>query len=236
MTGASRRLGRATAEMLVREGLDIAVHYGRSGDEAAGLAAWVRDQGRRAAHLGADLADPADAEALLDRARAALGPVDVLINNASIFPEGTLRSMSAEEVHANVQVNALAPLLLSRAFAAQGGRGSIVNLLDCRIADYDHKHAAYHLSKRMLYSLTKMMALEFAPQVRVNGVAPGLILPPPGEDEAYLDRLAHTNPLQTRGEAADVVRAIAFLLKSPFVTGQVIFVDGGRHLKGCVYG
>ncbi len=236
VTGASQRLGRATVEMLAREGLDVAVHYGRSEDEAAELAGWVRDQGRRSVHLRADLRDPGQTEALVARAREALGPVDVLINNASIFPESALRSMSVDDVADNVQVNALAPLLLSRAFAGQTEQGSIVNLLDCRIVDYDAKHAAYHLSKRMLYSLTKMMALEFAPQVRVNGVAPGLILPPPGEDEAYLDRLAHTNPMQARGHAGDIVRTIAFLLDSPFVTGQVIYVDGGRHLKGCVYG
>lgn len=222
--------------MLAREGLDVAVHYGRSEDDAAELAAWVRDQGRRSVHLGADLRDPGQTEALVARAREALGPVDVLINNASIFPESALRSMNVDDVADNVQINALAPLLLSRAFAGQTEHGSIVNLLDCRIVDYDAKHAAYHLSKRMLYSLTKMMALEFAPQVRVNGVAPGLILPPPGEDEAYLDRLAHTNPMQARGNAGDIVRTIAFLLDSPFVTGQVIYVDGGRHLKGCVYG
>ena len=236
VTGASQRLGRATVEMLAREGLDVAVHYGRSEDEAAELAGWVRDQGRRSVHLRADLRDPGQTEALVARVRETLGPVDVLINNASIFPESALRSMSVDDVADNVQVNALAPLLLSRAFAGQTEQGSIVNLLDCRIVDYDAKHAAYHLSKRMLYSLTKMMALEFAPQVRVNGVAPGLILPPPGEDEAYLDRLAHTNPMQARGQAGDIVRTIAFLLDSPFVTGQVIYVDGGRHLKGCVYG
>jgi NAD(P)-dependent dehydrogenase (short-subunit alcohol dehydrogenase family) len=88
----------------------------------------------------------------------------------------------------------------------------------------------------MLHSLTKLMALELAPQVRVNGVAPGLILPPAGKDESYLQRLAHTNALQRYGGPEDIVRAVMFLLDSPFVTGQVVYVDGGRHLRGCVYG
>jgi len=127
-------------------------------------------------------------------------------------------------------------LQLSRALAAQGRSGQVLNLLDCRILSYDAEHAAYHLSKRMLFSLTRMLALELAPRLRVNAVAPGLILPPPGRDEAYLQALARTNPLQRHGGAGDVVRAALFLMQSGFVTGQVIYVDGGHHMTGRTYG
>ena len=126
--------------------------------------------------------------------------------------------------------------MIARAFGAQGIEGVIVNFLDTRIEDYDRKHAAYHLSKRMLYTLTRMMAIEFAPLVRVNAVAPGLILPPPGKDESYLAQLAHTNPLGRYGDPSHIVEAVLFLVRNDFVTGQVVFVDGGRHLKGKMYG
>ena len=104
------------------------------------------------------------------------------------------------------------------------------------MVDYDRAHAAYHLSKRMLFTLTRMMALEFAPQIRVNAVAPGLILPPPGQDASFLERMASTNPLGRHGDASDVADAVLFLTGAGFVTGQVIYVDGGRHMKGAVYG
>jgi len=95
---------------------------------------------------------------------------------------------------------------------------------------------AYHLSKRMLFALTRMMALEFAPRIRVNAVAPGLIIPPPGQDESFLQRLASTNPLGRHGDPADVADAVLYLVGAGFVTGQVIYVDGGRHMRGAVYG
>ena len=135
-----------------------------------------------------------------------------------------------------MRINAWAPFVLGRALARERRGGCIVNLLDSRITDYDAEHAAYHLSKRMLATLTRMMALEFAPRVRVNAVAPGLILPPPGEDDGYLERLKRTNPLERHGEPADVAEAVLFLARSLFVTGQTIFVDGGRHMRGAVYG
>ncbi|HNR34300.1 MAG TPA: SDR family oxidoreductase, partial [Candidatus Hydrogenedentes bacterium] len=135
-----------------------------------------------------------------------------------------------------VNLNALAPFLLGRCLAAQKRPGGIVNLLDARIADYDREHASYHLSKRLLFTLTRMMAVEFAPCVRVNGIAPGLILPPEGKDESYLAQLAATNPLNRYGSPDDVAEAVLYLLRSDFVTGQVIFVDGGRHMRGGMYG
>jgi len=237
VTGAARRLGRALAEALAAEGLRVVVHYGTSAAEAEETVRLVRDLGTDAWPLQADLADGSAAEALVARAADRAGaPVDVLVNSASIFAESHLLEFSGQELAANVQVNALAPLQLSRALAAQGRSGQVLNLLDCRILSYDAEHAAYHLSKRMLFSLTRMLALELAPRLRVNAVAPGLILPPPGRDEAYLQALARTNPLQRHGGAGDVVRAALFLMQSGFVTGQVIYVDGGHHMTGRTYG
>lgn len=236
VTGAAKRLGAATALELARHGAGVVIHYGRSHTEAEEVAQAVQSAGAPAFTLPADLADPAAGAGLIDRAVELAGPIDILVNNASIFPSGTLETMTAGDLYANIDVNALAPLLISRRFYAQRRPGCIVNMLDARIADFDSSHAPYHLSKRMLFSLTRMMAVEFAPAVRVNAVAPGLILPPDGEDETYLERLAHTNPLGRHGNPEDVVDAIMFLVRSEFVTGQVIFVDGGRHMKGAMYG
>jgi pteridine reductase len=236
VTGAAKRLGRATALALARAGADMIVHYRSSTAEAEAAAAEIRSAGRRAWAIRADLAEPAEAERLMQQALQAAGAVDILVNSASIFPKDTVLDFALESLARNVQVNAAAPLQLCRAFAAQHRPGHIVNFLDSRIVDYDATHAAYHLSKRMLFTLTRMLALELAPEIRVNAVAPGLILPPPGEDDGYLAAQAHTNPLNRHGSAEDITDAVLFLVRSRFLTGQVLFVDGGRHMKGRVYG
>lgn len=236
VTGAGRRLGAAMALTLARAGANVVVHYHRSGDEAARIVETISALGCRAWLLRADLERLEEADAVVARALQLAGRLDILINNAAIFPAGTLADMTADTLAHNVNVNALAPFLIGRRFCAQGVPGVIVNLLDARMVDYDREHASYHVSKRMLFTLTRMMALEFAPQVRVNAVAPGLILPPEGHGEDYLERLAHTNPLNRHGSANDVAEAALYLVRGEFVTGQVLFVDGGRHLRGNMYG
>jgi len=235
ITGGARRIGAATALALAEAGVHLAIHYRASEADAARLSDQVRAHGVRCALVRADLAQSGEVAALIGKAVDAAGPLDILICNASIFPEATLREAAEENVWENVRINALAPMRLGLDFVAQGREGCIVNFLDTMVVDYDRKHVPYHLSKRMLYSITRMMALECAPKVRVNAVAPGLILPPEGKDEDYLAGLAHSNPLQRYGDARAVAEAVLFLLRAAFVTGQVIFVDGGRHLRGRVY-
>ncbi len=111
----------------------------------------------------------------------------------------------------------------------------VVNFLDTMIRDYDKKHVPYHVSKKVLQDLTRMMAVEYAPKLRVNAVAPGLVLPPLGKDESYLERLKHTNPLQSYGSGEQIAHAVVFLLTNEFITGQCIYVDGGRNLRGAMY-
>lgn len=236
ITGAAKRLGRVIALALADRGANIVVHYNHSRPEAEELADSLRSKNRRAWALGADLQRPDEVARLADAAVSLNDGVHVLINNASIFPGGRIEDATREDLLTNLQVHAFAPLDLSRRLTGKGGCRQIVNMLDTRIVDLDREHAAYHISKRVLFTLTRMLAMELAPDVTVNAVAPGLILPPPGKDESYLQRLAHTNPLQRHGEVADIARAVLFLLDSPFITGQVIFVDGGRHMKGNMYG
>jgi len=230
VTGAAVRIGRAIALALAREGVNVVVHYRRSGEEAEGLLAELRGLGVQAWSVEADFTQREEYESLLDRAVAVAGETDLLVNSASIFPAATLQDLTFDDLTLNQLVNAWVPFYLSRALAQRGGPRKIVNLLDSRLAGDDPSHVAYLLSKRMLHELTRRCAIAFAPDVTVNGVAPGLILPPPGKDESYLDSLTHTVPLQRHGDEWDIAEAVLYLLRSTFVTGTVIYVDGGRHL------
>lgn len=233
VTGAAKRLGRAIALGLAREGANVVVHYRSSREEATATSAEIRELGVDAWPLQADLSSHEQAAELIARAVDIAGPVSVLVNSASIFSPSTLADVTFDQVVEQASVNAWGPFALCRQFAAQSiDEGRIVNLLDTRVHGFDLQHVAYILSKHVLLQLTRMMAVEFAPRITVNAVAPGLILPPPGQDDSHLDALAQSLPLRRHGDAADVVDATVFLAKATFITGQVIYVDGGRHLRG----
>lgn len=229
-------MGRACALAAAGAGADVVVHYRESRAEAEETAREIRGFGRKAWAMPYDLSDPEGSEPWFREIVEMVGTVQVLINSASIFPQDRWSDVSREDIIANLDVNALAPLSLIRAFASQGVDGAVVNLLDTRVVDRDSEHAGYHLSKRALLTITKDMASELAPGIRVNAVAPGVILPPPGKDETYLETLRGSNPLGAIGTPGQVAGAVLFLLGNDFVTGQVIYVDGGRHLKGNAYG
>ncbi len=234
VTGGAKRLGREVALALAARGADVLVHFGTSADEAARTCRDLERLGVRAWAVQADLAVPEACDALAQECLRLAGPVHVLISSASSFTPGSLQDLSLPALTRDLQLHALAPLQLARAFVAalpagQGGR--VVNLLDSYVTRFQRRFVGYNLSKRALLALTEMMALEFAPAVTVNAVAPGLILPPPGGDLEAFERLKAANPLQRQGTAADIVQAVLYLLEAQFVTGQVIFVDGGAALK-----
>lgn len=231
VTGAGKRIGRAVAIALAEEGVHVVVHDRRALErEAEKVCGEVVECGAKSWRLLADLERPEEYEPLIAQALKAAGSLDILINNASIFLPGTLMDVGFGDVTRHLHVNAWAPFVLSREFARLAHGGKIINLLDTRITGYDRSHVAYVLSKRMLSVLTTMCALEFAPGFTVNAVAPGLILPPAGKDESYLDGLAEAVPLRKHGGPGDIAAAVLYLLKSDFVTGQIIYVDGGKHL------
>ena len=231
VTGASKRIGRAIAIALAEEGVHIVAHDRKAQEtETRKVCDEVKDCGAKAWRVMADLEKPEEYESLIVQAQKAAGGLDILINNASIFLPSTVMDAGFHDVMRHMQVNAWAPFVLSREFARLARGGKIANLLDSRITGRDPAHMAYLLSKQMLASLTRVCALEFAPAFTVNGVAPGLILPPAGKDEAYLDRLAEKVPLKKHGGPQDISDAVLYLLKSDYVTGQIIYVDGGRHL------
>ncbi|HEY3379103.1 MAG TPA: SDR family oxidoreductase [Armatimonadota bacterium] len=231
ITGAGKRIGRETALAFAAVGANVVIHYRNSSDEAESLCDTVRRLGVQAWPLQADFAQPHDEETLFAQAVEAAGPIDILVNSASIFPLNTLATMQFADLMENMRINAWAPYALGRAFAQQAHDGAIINLLDSRIKGYDWRHVAYMMSKHVLAQLTRMMALEFAPKITVNGVAPGLILPPPGKDHSYIDNMTSTVPLLRHGAPEDIADAIIFLAQSDYITGDVIYVDGGRHLQ-----
>lgn len=230
ITGGAKRIGRNMALTIADRGINVVTHFNRSDSEARHLSQQLQQKGVKAWTIQADFRRPDEYQTLVERARQTAGGLDILINNAAIFPTETLNDRTWSGLTTNVKVNAWVPFILSRTFVERIGRGKIINLHDSRLKGYDWTHAGYILSKHVLAAMTRMMALEFAPNMTVNAVAPGLILPPPVRDGSYLKSLVHTVPLQRHGEPQDIADAVAFLIQSDFITGQVIYVDGGRHL------
>ncbi len=236
VTGGAQRIGRAISLELARMGANVIIHYSSSEEEAQETVAQVRKIGVKSYVVACDLEKPNKAEGLLYRAVDLLGPIDYLINNASNYIESNLETTSLDDLSQSVSVNTYSPLFICRAFAKQGIHSAIVNLLDTRIYSYDREHIAYSLSKRSLFTLTKMLAFEYAPHLRVNAVAPGVILPPKGKGVEWLEKLKFTNPLNSYGSVEDISDAVLFLLASEYITGEVLKVDGGRHLVNNFYG
>lgn len=237
VTGGARRIGSAIALALARAGSNVVIHYCQSRDEAEATAAAARSQGVASWTVAGDLAAAGGAQAVMDEALALTGGrLDILVNNASRYPESRLLTLTAGELEECVRLHVAAPLALAQRFAALAGGGDIVNVLDARITAYDAAHAAYHLSKRMLFSLTRMLALELAPRIRVNAVAPGAVLPPPGEGDDFLARVACCNPLRRHGTPEELAQCVCMLMANSFITGQVIYYDGGYHMKAATYG
>ncbi len=231
ITGAGVRIGRAAALALADEGANIIVHYNTSRDEAEQLVKDVKHLNVNAWSIQADFNKPEEYQSLIERAIDTAGHLDILVNNASIFPVEKIDNLTFQGLMKNIEINSWVPFILSQEFKKRIGTGHIVNLEDSRVSGFDLSHVGYILSKHVLAAFTRMMALEYAPDIMVNAVRPGLILPPPDKDKSYLDRLVGSVPLKKHGEPEDIADAIVFLVRSNFITGEVIYVDGGRHLK-----
>jgi len=230
ITGSAKRIGRQIAVSQAELGAEVVIHYRSSAEEAESLKEKLISSGTAAWTAQADFETESEYGNFFEEVREKAGNVDYLVNNASIFPGGGLEEMTFEDLTRNIRVNSWAPLSLIRGFADHFSSGKIVNLLDTRVAGYDWEHAAYYLSKVLLARITKMLAIKFAPGYTVNAVAPGLITPPEGLDQSYLGERLDRVPLRRSGEKSDVARAVNFLLSSDFITGQIIYVDGGRNL------
>lgn len=231
ITGAGKRIGRELALHLARNGWDIAAHYHLSQADAHDLAGRIRALDRECTLFQADLSSPGDADNLIGSVMERCGRLDLLINNASIFHKGSITDTDYHTLERHFMINCFAPILLARDFARHAGAGQIINILDTKITRSNAGYCAYTLSKKALSEFTGMAAQEFAPHIRVNAVAPGIILPPPGEDASYLDPLIKRVPLQRKGDPGDICRAVDVFITNDYITGQVLFIDGGDHMR-----
>jgi NAD(P)-dependent dehydrogenase (short-subunit alcohol dehydrogenase family) len=233
VTGGSRRIGRAIARMLGREGWAVAVHCRGSATEAEAVAGEIAATGGRVVVLTADLAHEAEAEQLLPRAMAALGPIGLLVNNASVFESDTALSVTRESWDRHLEINLRAPFVLMQAFARAlppAAQGIIINMLDERVWNLTPYFISYTLSKAALWTLTQTLALALAPRIRVNGIGPGPALPSPRQSEAQFRRQAAMMPLGRGTTPEEIAEAVRFVLSAPAMTGQMIALDGGQHL------
>ncbi len=219
VTGGAVRIGKSITQALQAAGVEVVVHYRNSADEARALSPFT---------VQADLQSMEECSRLIEEA----GPLNILINNASIFTKDTLKNSTPERIQREFQVNLFAPMELTRSFAAHASSGAVINLLDRRILSNDTSCLPYSISKKGLADLTQLTALEYAPTIRVNAVAPGPILPPPGSSVESVRELAGNIPLDRLPTSDQIAETVLFLLEADSVTGQIIYVDGGQHLLG----
>jgi glucose 1-dehydrogenase len=233
VTGAARRVGRAIALGLAASGADLVIHYGRSSDEAEETAAEAEALGARVRLISADLSLPGAAESVFDGV-GDLAPVQILVNSAASFPKDTLADVERDHWEATQSLVLAAPVFLTQAFAGRlpdDLEGCVVNVTDWRTARPYRDHFSYTVAKGGLDTFTAAAAEALAPRIRVNAVALGAILPPPGEGSDYLKALASEIPVQRVGGTDPVVEAVLFLIRNHFVTGEIVRIDGGAHLR-----
>ena len=232
VTGAGRRIGQVLALEAARTGYDVAIHYRGSADEAEETARAVQDLGRRALLVRADLADEDETRSLVAQA-APLGPLTLLINNASAFEDDRVGGLSRATWDRHLETNLRAPIVLAEAMAGAlpaDRHGLVVNLIDQRVWRPNPQFFSYTLSKAGLWWATQTLAQALAPRIRVNAIGPGPTLPSvhqaPGEFEAEAAGVL----LQRRASPEEVAAALRYLIDASSVTGQMIAVDGGQHL------
>lgn len=234
VTGGWRRIGAAIARRLAAQGWDLALHAHRATTFDDRLAEELAGFGAATRGFEGELGDPALPERLIEEAATAFGRApSLLVNNASRFSEGGWDELSATALDEHLRVNLSAPVLLARAMALALGDepGSVVMILDQRVHNPVPDQIAYSLSKQGLHAAVRTLARALAPRVRINGVAPGLVLPTDDYDEAQWQRLTALMPLQRLATPEQIADAVAWLAQAEAVTGQTIFVDAGANLE-----
>ncbi|QXM24356.1 SDR family oxidoreductase [Elioraea tepida] len=234
VTGAAKRLGRAIALALAEAGFDLAIHYGASAAEAEETALAIRALGRQAVTLRADLGREQEVTPLVGAASAALGPLGVLVNNASTFERDEVADATRESWDRHLEPNLRAPFVLTQRFAAAlppDAEGVVLNLLDQRVWSLTPHFVSYTVSKAGLWALTRSLALALAPRIRVVAIGPGPALPSPRQTQEQFDRQCASVPLRRGTSPEEVARAALALLSLPSVTGQMLALDGGQHLN-----
>lgn len=233
VTGAARRIGKAIALALAERGADIVIHFNSGAREAEETAEAVRARGVRAALLHGDLSDVATAEQLPVLAQRAFGRLDILVNSAAMMLRTPIGEVTAHEWDTMFALNLRAPFFLAQSAAPflREQHGTIVNIADLAAFETWPAYGPHAITKAGVVQMTRGLARALAPDIRVNAVAPGAVLLPDEWGQASADRLAATTPLGRLGSAADVAQAVVYLCEATYVTGEVLIVDGGRHIR-----
>ncbi len=231
VTGGAKRIGREIALFLAEKGYDIALHFGSSEKEAKEVSGLVAEKGRRCRLFQCDLGDMKAVSSLIPDVRRSFPDLSLLVNNASIFKRARFMETDFDLFDRHFNINFKTPFFLSRDFARLCKTGQIINILDTKISKTLIEYFVYTLSKKALFEFTKMAAKELGPHIRVNGIAPGLILPASDMREKDFEKMGDHIPLQKTGNPQAIIQAVDFLIGNDFVTGETIFVDGGEHLK-----
>lgn len=233
VTGAARRIGRQLALGLAEDGFHLALHCNRSRSEAEALRHEINASGGRAVIVEADLADPQAADRLIPAAVAELGPLDLLVNNASLFEPDEAADLNRDSFDRHMAVNLTTPLFLTQAMAKAlpvSVEGLVVNLIDQRVLKLTPQFFSYTLSKSALWTATRTLAQALAPRIRVNAIAPGPTLKGSRQDDSDFSRQQQATVLHRGPDLADFSDALRFLISTRSVTGQMILLDGGQHL------
>ena len=233
VTGAGKRIGRASALHLADLGWAVGVHYNGSESDAAEVVAIIRNSGGTAVTLQADLGREDEVATLVPRAVAALGPLGCLVNNASTFDYDSIESATRASWDHHMEANLRAPFVLIQGFASQlpaAAEGAVVNLIDQRVWNLTPHFTTYTISKAGLWTLTQTLAMALAPRIRVNAIGPGPTLPSLHQDDAQFARQCAEVPLKRGTSPEEIAETVAFILSARAMTGQMIALDGGQHL------
>lgn len=233
ITGSARRIGRAIALDLARNGWQVCVHYRRSAGEALALVEDIRKAGGVGAAIAGDLAVAADVERLIPNCVAALGPPTCLVNNASEFLVDTVASVTPESWDTHLDINLKAPVFLAKSLflnLPEGASGNVINIIDQRVWKLTPDFFSYTISKAGLWTATRTLAQALAPRVRVNAIGPGPVLKSIHQTDADFAREAELTLLKRGPTPEEIAAAVRFILASPSLTGQMVALDGGQHL------
>lgn len=233
ITGAANRIGATIARHLAQSGMQIIVHYNSSADDAEKLVGDIAADGGQAGLVSADLSDTTERAKLIADAAAIFGPLTMLINNASIFEPDSAETMTEALWDAHFNLHAKAPIFMAADFARQlpaGRKGNVINMIDERVLRDGPAYFTYNLSKSVLWTATRTLAQSLAPDIRVNAIGPGPVLPHTRQSQDEFDESVKDLPLRQNAGPEEIAKAVSFLIDTPSMTGQILALDGGEHL------
>ncbi len=231
ITGGAVRLGKSFALHLASKGYDVALHFSKMRPEAQSVLDQLNNMNVKSKGYTCDFSNMKNAEELLDKVSTDFSDITLLINSAANFIQENIENTNSQHLLDTFHINLLSPFILMREFKKKFNQGMIVNILDERILRNVPTFAAYSVSKVGLAHLTRIASIEWGTQVRVNGIAPGLILPPAGQDDSYLKKESEHVPTGNHGSPENLIKGLDYLLENTFVNGEILFIDGGESIN-----